>query len=98
MDITTEKKRIAFKLLAPMMYIEDMEKYFGVKDIKKLPKIQQHMINRMREWNRTDAKFELKGTNKNQGEEFYVIQPDPKGMNLQFPARYFEWDVIDGQE
>jgi hypothetical protein len=87
-------KKIRFELLAPMMYIEDMERAFGVKDLKKLPKLQQDVIDWMRDQNRRGAEFDLKGirmvsVGKNK-EEFYEIQPKEDSLGLQFPARYFE--------
>jgi hypothetical protein len=86
--------KIRFQLLAPMMYIEDMEKAFKVTGIKKLPKTQQRIIDWMRDQNRAGAVFDLKGTRIDgigkDKEEFYQIQPSPDSLGLQFPARYFE--------
>ena len=90
MEKITDGQKIKFELWAPMMYWEDMEKAFKVKGLKKLPKLQQHIVDWMRTENGRGTIFDLKGTTFQQGEEYYVIQPDPHSIQLQFPKRYFE--------
>jgi len=90
--------RIKFKPLAPITYAEKMQEYYNVKTIKKLPGLQKHIIDWMRDQVNRSSTFEpIKRTNHGVI-EMYVIQPHPQEMCLQFPVDLFEVDEITGHQ